>query len=124
LASSPPLSSEQKIQPNSNAAKAGLKNGDNVIYTSSFFGDELWPADNPAFVKSATNSTPNAVDVVIVRGDASDINVKRLNKRDAPSRFGRKLTATQRERATHICASALSIIRSNRELSIVLTASC
>jgi len=26
-----------------NAAKAGLKNGDQIIYHSSFFGDELWP---------------------------------------------------------------------------------
>lgn len=94
----------QKVKPNSNAAKAGLKNGDNVIYTSSFFGDELWPADNVAFVRSAINATPNAVDVIVVRGDASDINVKRLNKRQAPGRFGRKLTAAQRERATHICA--------------------
>ena len=32
----------QFVTPGSNAAKAGLKNGDTVIYTSSFFGDELW----------------------------------------------------------------------------------
>lgn len=25
-----------------NAAKAGIQAGDTVIYTSSFFGDELW----------------------------------------------------------------------------------
>jgi hypothetical protein len=28
-----------------NAAKAGISAGDTVIYTSSFFGEELWPAD-------------------------------------------------------------------------------
>lgn len=28
-----------------NAAKAGIAAGDTVIYASSFFGDELWPAD-------------------------------------------------------------------------------
>lgn len=32
-----------------NAAKSGIKVGDTVIYTSSFFGDELWPADKLAF---------------------------------------------------------------------------
>lgn len=31
-----------------NAAKAGVQVGDTVIYTSSFFGDELWPADKLA----------------------------------------------------------------------------
>ena len=36
-----------------NAAAAGLKSGDDVIYTSSFFGDELWPADQLGFVNSA-----------------------------------------------------------------------
>lgn len=36
-----------------NAAKAGLKAGDYVVYTSSFFGDELWPADQLGFVRSA-----------------------------------------------------------------------
>jgi rubredoxin len=29
--------------------------------------------------------------------------VKRLPKKPAPARFGRKLTAAQKERATHIC---------------------
>jgi len=32
------------VQPGGNAAKAGLKSGDTVLYTSSFFGDELWCA--------------------------------------------------------------------------------
>ena len=31
------------------------------------------------------------------------MNVKRLNKKPAPARFGRKLTASQKEFATHIC---------------------
>lgn len=38
---------------NGNAAKAGIKAGDTVIYTSSFFGDELWPADNIGFARTA-----------------------------------------------------------------------
>ena len=38
-----------------------------------------------------------------VKGTNDDINVKRLPKKAAPQRFGRKLTASQRELATHIC---------------------
>ena len=38
-----------------------------------------------------------------LKGDNADVNVKRLPKRPMPPRFGRKLTATQRELATHIC---------------------
>ena len=48
---------------------------------------------------------PNQVDFIVVR-DASiaeGIDVKRLPKRPAPPRFGKKLSAAQRERATHIC---------------------
>ena len=37
-----------------------------------------------------------------VRGE-SPVNVKRLNKKPAPARFGRKLTSSQKEFATHIC---------------------
>lgn len=37
-----------------------------------------------------------------VRGE-SPVNVKRLSKKPAPARFGRKLTASQKEFATHIC---------------------
>ncbi len=36
-----------------NAAKAGIKSGDTIIYASSFFGDELWPADKLGFVNNA-----------------------------------------------------------------------
>jgi hypothetical protein len=38
-----------------------------------------------------------------VKGENTDVNVKRLPKRPMPPRFGRKLTAAQRENATHIC---------------------
>jgi hypothetical protein len=31
------------------------------------------------------------------------VQVRRLPKKPAPARFGRKLTASQKERATHIC---------------------
>lgn len=33
------------VSASGNAAKAGIKAGDTVIFTSSFFGDELWPSD-------------------------------------------------------------------------------
>lgn len=48
-----------------------------------------------------------------VRGE-SDVNVKRLNKKPAPARFGRKLTAKQKEFATHICIDC-GYIYSNRQ---------
>ena len=38
-----------------------------------------------------------------VPGENKDINVKRLNKRPMPPRFGRKLSPKQAELATHIC---------------------
>ncbi|KAI3517795.1 hypothetical protein L1887_17015 [Cichorium endivia] len=84
-----------------NAAKAGLKVGDQVIYTSSFFGDELWPADKLGFTKTAIQAVPDSVYFVVSRG--GDVDVKRLPKRPAPPRFGRKLTDAQKARATHIC---------------------
>ncbi|KAK1415084.1 hypothetical protein QVD17_30855 [Tagetes erecta] len=84
-----------------NAAKAGLKVGDQVIYTSSFFGDELWPADRVGFTKTAIQAVPDSVYFVVSRG--ADVDVKRLPKRPAPPRFGRKLTDAQKARATHIC---------------------
>lgn len=38
-----------------------------------------------------------------VKGENKEVQVKRLPKRPMPPRFGRKLTAAQRELATHIC---------------------
>lgn len=84
-----------------NAARAGLKAGDQVIYTSSFFGDELWPADKLGFTKTAIQAKPDSVYFVVSRG--AEVDVKKLPKRPAPSRFGRKLTEAQKARATHIC---------------------
>ncbi|PKA47796.1 ferredoxin-nitrite reductase [Apostasia shenzhenica] len=84
-----------------NAAKAGLKAGDQVLYTSSFFGDELWPADKLGFTKTAIQAKPDSVYFVVSRG--GDVDVKRLTKRPAPPRFGRNLTEAQKARATHIC---------------------
>nr|AGV54433.1 rubredoxin family protein [Phaseolus vulgaris]AGV54669.1 rubredoxin family protein [Phaseolus vulgaris] len=84
-----------------NAAKAGLKSGDQVLYTSSFFGDELWPADKLGFTKTAIQAKPDSVYFVVSRG--AQVDVKKLPKRPAPPRFGRKLTETQKARATHIC---------------------
>lgn len=54
-----------------NAAKAGLKNGDTVIYTSSFFGDELWPSDNLNFTRSALSAAPSPVTITYVGPDRS-----------------------------------------------------
>ncbi|BAF22974.1 protein MET1, chloroplastic [Oryza sativa Japonica Group] len=84
-----------------NAARAGLKSGDQVLYTSSFFGDELWPADKLGFTKTAIQAKPDSVYFVVSRG--AQVDVKRLPKRPAPPRFGRKLTESQKARATHIC---------------------
>ncbi|KAL0928158.1 hypothetical protein M5K25_000026 [Dendrobium thyrsiflorum] len=84
-----------------NAAKAGLRSGDQVLYTSSFFGDELWPADKLGFTKTAIQAKPDSVYFVVSRG--AEVDVKRLPKRPAPPRFGRTLTESQKTRATHIC---------------------
>lgn len=84
-----------------NAAKSGLKAGDQVLYTSSFFGDELWPADKLGFTKTAIQAKPDSVYFVVSRG--AEVDVKKLTKRPAPPRFGRKLTDAQKARATHIC---------------------
>jgi len=87
-----------------NAAAAGIKNGDTVIYASSFFGDELWPADKLGFVNNALKAAPSPVTLVLVRGENKSVNVKRLPKKDAPAKlYNRKLTEGQRDRATHIC---------------------
>ena len=149
-------------QSTGNAAKAGIQAGDTIIYTSSFFGDELWPADKLGFANSAINACPSPVAFVYIKvrpldqtflllhaagaaalvgeptctavrvllrhlpawdhlqgsppsrvalmralaaaqGENTEVNVKRLPKKPTPPRFGRKLTAQQRERATHIC---------------------
>ncbi|KAM4069581.1 hypothetical protein ACB094_12G100400 [Castanea mollissima] len=105
-----------------NAAKAGLKAGDQVLYTSSFFGDELWPADKLGFTKTAIQAKPDSVYFVVssrfigylrwglsflsrISADqiGAEVDVKKLQKRPAPPRFGRKLTDAQKARATHIC---------------------
>ena len=46
-----------------------------------------------------------------VKGENDAVNVKRLPKKKAPPRFGRKLTAQQKANATHICVGAMT--RSN-----------
>eukprot|EP00239_Pterosperma_sp_CCMP1384_P006630 CAMPEP_0197845508 /NCGR_PEP_ID=MMETSP1438-20131217/2428_1 /TAXON_ID=1461541 /ORGANISM="Pterosperma sp., Strain CCMP1384" /LENGTH=268 /DNA_ID=CAMNT_0043456827 /DNA_START=27 /DNA_END=833 /DNA_ORIENTATION=- len=92
------------VAPGSNAAAAGMKSGDQILYHSSFFGEELWPGDNVGFTKTAINACPNEVDFIVLRGkDVGTVNVKRLPKREAPKKFGKKLTAAQKSRATHIC---------------------
>jgi hypothetical protein len=40
---------------------------------------------------------------VILKGANDTIDVKKLPKKPAPARFGRKLTAAQKARATHLC---------------------
>ncbi|XP_057506905.1 uncharacterized protein LOC130790053 [Actinidia eriantha] len=89
------------VEGGGNASKAGLRAGDQVLYTSSFFGDELWPADKLGFTKTAIQAKPDSVYFVVSRG--VEVDVKRLPKRPAPPRFGRKLTDAQKARATHIC---------------------
>ncbi|VFQ72587.1 unnamed protein product [Cuscuta campestris] len=89
------------VESGGNAAKAGLKAGDQVLYTSSFFGDELWPADKLGFTKTAIQAKPDSVYFIVSRG--AEVDVKKLTKRPAPPRFGRKLSEAQKARATHIC---------------------
>ena len=86
-----------------NAAKAGISKGDTLIYASSYFGDELWPTDDLSFTRSAIAAAPSPVTFVVVKGENTSVDVKRLPKKPAPARFGRKLTAAQKARATHIC---------------------
>lgn len=49
-----------------NAAKSGIKPGDTIIYASSFFGDELWPADKLSFTQTAIQRAPSPVAFVYV----------------------------------------------------------
>lgn len=174
--------------------QAGIQAGDTVIYTSSFFGDELWPADklgfarsaiqvglssrrqprggvcgglvltdllqqrvNPAHVAAAhqraiqgpcevharslapasqapasvppAQAAPSPVSLVLVRGPNDSVDVKKLPKKPAPARFGRRLTAAQKARATHLCvdcgyvslAAAPFLLRLlGRDLALVL----
>lgn len=51
-----------------NAAKSGIKPGDTIIYASSFFGDELWPADKLSFTQTAIQRAPSPVAFVYVSG--------------------------------------------------------
>lgn len=57
----------QAVDGGGNAVKAGLKAGDQVLYTSSFFGDELWPADKLGFTKTAIQAKPDSVYFVVSR---------------------------------------------------------
>ncbi|MCD7454119.1 hypothetical protein HAX54_023537 [Datura stramonium] len=73
---------QYSVENGGNAARAGLKVGDQVVYTSSFFGDELWPADKLGFYKTAIQAKPDSVYWAVSRG--ADVDVKRLPKRPAP----------------------------------------
>merc|ERR1712100_834699 len=86
-----------------NAAKAGIKTGDTVVLTSSFFGDELWPSDKLGFTQSALEACPSPAVIVYVKGSNTSVNVRNLSPKPAPRRFGRKLTSEQKDLATHIC---------------------
>lgn len=63
----------QAVDSGGNAAKAGLKAGDQVLYTSSFFGDELWPADKLGFTKTAIQAKPDSVYFVVSRLNATNL---------------------------------------------------
>jgi len=91
------------VIPGGNASKAGLKSGQQVLYTSSFFGDELWRAEKLDFVKTTINAKANSVDFVVSTSN-QPVNPKSLAaKRRAEAEIGRKLSAKQMELATHIC---------------------
>lgn len=55
------------------------------------------------FVNNAIKAAPSPVTFILVPGENTSVNVKRLPKKEAPKRFGRKLTEGQKERATHVC---------------------
>ncbi len=48
-------------------------------------------------------AAPSPVTFILVKGENNSVNVKRLPKKPAPARFGRKLTEGEKSRATHIC---------------------
>jgi hypothetical protein len=54
-------------------------------------------------VQASGRSTPPPPTPAQVKGENTTVNVKRLPKKSAPPRFGRKLTAGQQELASHIC---------------------
>lgn len=88
------------VVPGGNASKAGVKMGDQIMYHSSFFGDELWAADKASFAQTSINACPNSVDFVLNRGAKRKPN---RDKKPAPPKFGRKLNASQKATATHMC---------------------
>ncbi|CAA2959351.1 Rubredoxin-like domain containing [Olea europaea subsp. europaea] len=57
----------QDVENGGNVAKAGLKVGDQVLYTSSFLGNELWPTDTLGFIKTAIQAKPDSVYFVVCR---------------------------------------------------------
>ncbi|KAI7835614.1 hypothetical protein COHA_010491 [Chlorella ohadii] len=84
-----------------NAAKAGISAGHMVL--SLIPGFTRRPADKLGFARSALQAAPSPVTLVVVKGENTTVDVKKLPKKPAPARFGRKLTATQKARATHLC---------------------
>ncbi|KAK8937398.1 hypothetical protein KSP39_PZI012688 [Platanthera zijinensis] len=83
------------VESGGNAAKAGLKSGDQVVYTSSFFGDELWPADKLGFTKTAIQAKPDSVYFVVSRvaGEES-LTPKSL-----------------RRHSSHVCSDTTTVIK-------------
>lgn len=61
------------------------------------------PTSQQSFARSAIQAAPSPITLVLVKGENTSVDVKRLVKKSAPPRFGRRLSATEKERATHIC---------------------
>ncbi|KAL4439872.1 hypothetical protein ABPG75_002873 [Micractinium tetrahymenae] len=55
------------------------------------------------FTRSALQAAPSPVALVVIKGENTTVDVKKLPKKAAPARFGRRLTAAQKARATHLC---------------------
>ncbi|GFY81810.1 rubredoxin family protein [Actinidia rufa] len=66
------------VEGGGNASKAGLRAGDQVLYTSSFFGDELWPADKLGFTKTAIQAKPDSVYFVVSRSPNPEVTYSYL----------------------------------------------
>ena len=92
-----------------NAAKSGIAKGDTIIYTSSFFGDELWPADKPGFSKSAINACPSPVCFVYVSATCSPPNMGWLPHRMPVSLASSSLLAPEDPHNVQAVSSDVSV---------------
>ena len=72
-----------------------------MIYTSSFFGDELWPSDKLGFTRSALANAPSPVSIFFsVQTAASAVGAARWQPWPMHSALARQATVRQRLHGT------------------------